>query len=98
MLRAATSNELAKPLAQVVTDLENTNDSLLIRADGEAIAIMLSGEDFEEYRSWIADRAWSMIEATRAANSDLTTEEIEEIGNRAVHNVRKERRESRAAS
>jgi len=98
MIRAATSNELAKPLAQVFADLENSNDSLLIRADGEAVAVVLTGEDFEEYRAWIADQAWEMIEATRAANAHLTTGEIEEIGDRAVHNIRKERRESRAAS
>ena len=98
MIRAATSNELAKPLAQVFADLENSNDSLLIRADGEAVAVVLTGEDFEEYRAWIADQAWGMIEATRAANAHLTTGEIEEIGDRAVHNIRKERRESRAAS
>lgn len=97
-MKTATANDLEKPLSQVFAELENTNDSLLIREDGEAVAALLTGDDYQEYRSWISERAWDMIQATREANAHLDAGEIDNTVDDLVANVRKGQRAARAAS
>lgn len=98
MLRTATQRELKKSLGAVFSDLEAASDSLLIREDGQAVAALLTGSDYELYREWVSNRAWSMIEETREQNAHLSSDEISHEVDRIVDRVRNEPRASRAAS
>lgn len=98
MARTATATDLKKPLGEVFSELESTSDSLLIREDGQAVAALLTGADYEQYRSWVAERAWSMITETQASNAQHSSDEIAEEVSRIVDEVRRERRATRAAS
>ena len=98
MFRTATSAELEKPLREVFTELEGTPDSLVISEEGETVAALLTGSDYERYRTWPTDQAWAMIQETRAQNAHLGSEEIAQEVDQIVDEVRRDRRASRVAS
>lgn len=98
MVRTATATELKKPLGDVYADLEATNESLVIRDNGVAIAALLTGSEYEQYREWLRNAAWASVEAAREHNAHLSAEEITEEVDRIVDRVRSASRASRAAS
>lgn len=98
MLRTATPGELDKSLSQLHADLEDNGDSLLIRENGEAVAVLLTGSDYQRYRDWVTKAAWAMVEETREANASIAPDELSQTVDQIVSRVRRAERASRAAS
>ncbi len=82
MVRNATSTAKKKPLGEVFSDLESARESLLFRENGEAIAALLTGSEYELYRELLRSRAWASVEDARAQNAQLPSDEISEEINR----------------
>jgi hypothetical protein len=98
LLRTATKDALGRNLATLFADLQNADESLLVREKGLAVGDVLTGAEYLKYREWLAERAWAMIDEARARNAHLDPDEIYDEVTRIVEQVRKEQRDSRAAS
>jgi hypothetical protein len=98
MLRTATKDDLGTNLDQLFAELQRANESILVREDGIAVGAVLTGEDYQRYRTWLSEHAWAMIDEVRAHHSHLDPDEIEAEVTKIVEAVRKGQRGSRAAS
>jgi hypothetical protein len=98
MLRTATQNDLSTNLDQLFAELQRSNESILVREDGIAVGAVLTGEDYQRYRTWLSEHAWNAIDNLREEFADVPQEEIERIVDEAVREVRQERHAARKSS
>ena len=57
MLRTATKNDLSINLDRLFGELQRENESLLICQDRIAVGAVLTGEDYQRYRTWRSEHA-----------------------------------------
>ena len=98
MIRTVSPQNAQLHLDELLDAVREENDTIVVESDGQIVAAVIGGDEYEQYRQFVRQRAWRALDPLRECNADQDPDDVFEFVTEIVHDVRRERREQRRSA
>jgi prevent-host-death family protein len=92
MVKTISAPDAEAKFADLLDAVRETHEAVVVELNGEAIAVVISPEDYARYRRSEEDGWWASIQRVQDRNADKDPDEVLRDVTELVEEVRRDRR------
>lgn len=93
MIRTVSPQNAQLHLDELLEAVRDDNDTIVVESDGQIVAAVIGGDEYEKYLEYRLKNAWKTVERVQDRNADLEPDEVLADLALVVEQVRQERYE-----
>lgn len=93
MIQTVSSQDARERFDALLDSVREKNETVVLEINGEPVAVMISPDDYRQLIQLKRERVWRALDQVRDRNAGADPDEVLELVNEVVKEVRRERRE-----